>query len=108
MTCPLADAEGKTIVQVKAPVCLTIRMDEADAAEMTQEELCGLIDEAIDEIWQAVSVRACELHARRVMNSTPVEFCVTRYWDELPVDELEISSQDVGFFQKRGDEDEEE
>lgn len=100
----MKEKQGHTMVQVKAPICITILMSDSDASGMTQDELCGLVDEAIDEIAEIVGEWSGDLYARRCMNRTPVIFELSRSWDELPIDELEITLQDDGLFETRGDE----
>jgi hypothetical protein len=108
MAFPFEDADGKTVVQVKAPICLSIEMDLADGRHMTQDELCGLVDEIIDRIELKVGVTADDITARRCMMRTPIRFHIQRHWDELPVDELEMTSVECGCFELRGDEEDEE
>jgi hypothetical protein len=105
MTRLIKDVDGKTVVQVKAPVCITIQMDNGDADGMSQEELAGLVDEVMDQIEISVGARVAELNPRRWMNRIPIRFSVARSWDELPVDEMEIQSTEDGYFEDCGDED---
>jgi hypothetical protein len=100
----IKDETGKTVVQVKVPVCITMQVNECDASEMSQIELAGLVDEIIDQAEMSVGVRVAELSPRNWMNRIPLRFSVQRHWDELPVDEMEIMSSDGGFFERRGDE----
>jgi hypothetical protein len=97
------DADGKTIVQVKVPVCITIQIDELDANGMTHDELAGMVDEFIDEVqstWNATTngVLETNLHPRGRMDRVPVRCDIARHWDELPVEDCEIMSNDAGFF----------
>lgn len=108
MACPINEALGKTIVQVKVPVCISIQLDQADAEDMTQSELCGLVDSVINQYSSEKWVMESSLYPRRWMQSIPVKYAITQHWDELPIDELEITSLDAGLFEKRGDEDDEE
>lgn len=100
------DVDGSTIVQVKVPVSITIQMENGDAKGMTQEELAGLVDEIIDKIESKVGTVDAEVCPRRWMNRVPVRFAVARSWDELPVDEMDLSYTEDDFFQNRGDEEE--
>jgi hypothetical protein len=105
MTCLISDIDGKTIVQVKVPVCITIQMDEADAEGMSVEELAGLVDEFIDEVkstWTATTNGdlSADLHPRRWMNRVPVRCDIDRHWDELPAEDCEVMSNDKGFFEE--------
>ena len=107
MACPIKDVEGKSLVQIKVPVCVTIQMDENIASLLSQDELAGLVDEYIDKlaITESGSGRGeLWLHPRRWVNRLQVKCCVTRHWDELTIDELEITFQDKGCFELRGDE----
>lgn len=103
MTQMIRDIDGKTIVQVKIPVCITIQMDESDAEGMTHEELAGLVDEFIDEVqctWIATNgAMETNLHPRRRMDRVSLRCDIGRHWDELPVDDCEIMSNDAGFFE---------
>jgi hypothetical protein len=103
MACLIKDVDGKTIVQVKVPVCITIQMDEADAKDMTQDELAGLVDEVIDQVERQCGVLDVEFCPRRWMMRIPFRFSVARSWDELPIDEMEINYSEDGYFEKRGD-----
>lgn len=103
MATKIQDVDGKTIVQVKVPVCITMQMDEFDAEGMTHEELAGLVDEFIDEVqktWNATTngVLESNLHPRKWMNRIPVRCDIGRHWDELPTDDCEIMSNDAGYF----------
>ncbi len=100
------DVKGKTIVQVAVPVCITLQIDEEDAKDMSQDELCGLVDEVIDQLEELTQLRECDLSPRRWMNRIPTRFAVSRHLDELPVDELQITYNE-GFFERRGDEEDE-
>ncbi len=105
------DIDGKTIVQVKVPVCITIQMDESDAKDMTHDELAGIVDEFIDEVqstWKATTNGDLEanLHPRGWRGRVPVRCDIGRHWDELPIDDCEIQSNDTGFFEWHGDEEE--
>lgn len=104
MACLITDVDGKTIVQVKVPVCITIQMDESDAIDMTHSELAGMVDEFIDTVqekWVATTLGALEtdLHPRGRMDRVPVRCDITRHWDELPIEDCEIMSNDAGFFE---------
>lgn len=98
------DIDGKAIVQVKVPVCITIQMDDADAKDMTQDELAGLVDEIIDQIQRQCGVLSVEFEPRRWMMKIPLRFAVARAWDELPIDEMEVMYSEDDYFEKRGDE----
>lgn len=100
----IKDIDGKTIVQVKIPVCVTIQMDESDAQDMTHDELAGLADGFLDEVqstWNATTNGSLEtnLYPRGRMDRVPVRCDIERHWDELPVDDCEIMSNDAGFFE---------
>lgn len=106
MACPIKEVEGKSLVQITVPVCVTIQMDENIAVLLSQDELAGLVDEYIDALsTTVVGSGSIELwlHPRRWMNRLPVTCCVTRLWDELPIDELDITMKDGGCFELRGD-----
>ena len=99
----LKEVEGKTLVQVKVPVCITILMDDGDAEDMSKWELCGLIDEAIDEFAKGgtmVSFDGVWMSPRSRMQHIPVDIRLSRSWDELPVDECELTLVDAGLFEE--------
>ncbi len=102
-----SDAKEKTIVQIAVPVCITLQIDEDDAKDMSQNELCGLIDSVIDQIEAQVKLCESNLCPRRWMNRVPTKYTISRHWDELPVDELQITYNE-GFFERRGDEEDED
>jgi len=109
MSNQIEDINGRTIVVVEVTVCITIQMDEDDAREMTHDELAGLVDEFIDEVqstWAATTNGdlSAELRPRRWMMRIPVRCDIGRHWDELPVEECEIMSNDEGFFEGNDDE----
>ena len=97
------DVKGKTIVQVSVPVSIILQIDEEDAKDMSQDELCGLVDEVIDQLEDQTKLREYDLSPRRWMNRIPTKFAVSRHWDELPIDEMDINYNE-GFFERRGDE----
>lgn len=101
----MKEEHGKTIVQVKVPVCISIQLLEEDAKDMTQDELCGLVDEIIDCYEEELVM---DLYPRRWMKSVDVRFELSRHWDELPVDEMDINLVDDGLFEKTGFEEDEE
>jgi hypothetical protein len=104
MATPIKEEAGKTIVMVKVPVGITIQMSDEDAKEMSQMELAGLLDEIIDHIEMNVGARVAELAPGKWMNRIPLRFTVSRHWDELPIDDMEIGYSEGDFFQRRGDE----
>jgi hypothetical protein len=111
MACPIKQESGKTLVQITVPVCITISMDEDTGRMMSQDELAGLIDEYLDEITASPKGSGAEelwLHPRRWGQWVPVRCSLARYWDELPIDEMDITCVDDGCFGKRGDEEDEE
>jgi hypothetical protein len=104
MATPINEIAGKTIVMVNVPVGVTIQMNDEDAKEMSQMELAGLVDEIIDKIEVCVGVKDAELSPGNWMNRIPLRFTVSRHWDELPIDDMEIGYSEGDFFQRRGDE----
>ena len=104
----IEDVDGKTIVQVKVPVCITIQIDESDADGMTHEELAGIVDEFINEVqstWKATTNDDLQanLRPRRWMDRVPVRCDISRHWDELPTEDCEIMSNDEGYFEGGND-----
>lgn len=98
---------GKTIVQVKVPVCVNLQLLEEDAKRMTQDELCGLVDGVIDQYNRENNIMESRISPRGWKQAVTVRYEITRHWDDLPVDEMELMSVDVGLFEKTGLDDDE-
>ncbi len=103
----MREEDGKTIVQVKVPVCVNLQLLEEDAERMTQDELCGLVDGVIDQYNSENNIMESRLRPRGWMQAVTVRYEITRHWDDLPVDEMELMSVDEGLFEKTGLEDDE-
>ena len=101
----LKDVEGKTIVQVVAPACITIQMDETNAEKMTQNELATMVDQVFNRVEGYCGVMNAELCLSGWPMKIPVGFSIQGSWDKLPVDDMEIQFVEDGYFEDRGDDD---
>ena len=100
----LKDVDGKTIVQVAAPACITIQVDEAKAEKMTQNELARLVDQIFNHVELRCGVVDTELCLSGWPAKIPITYSIQGSWDNLPVDDMEIQYVDDGCFEERGDE----
>ena len=85
-------------VQVKVPVCLTLRLERGDAESMYKEELCRVVDavlqdvaKRVDRVWDASDRKLC------------VGYDIGPHWDLLPDDECELMVTETGLFPNEND-----
>jgi len=88
-------------IQVKVPVCVTLRLSKEDAESMYHDELCEVVDSVLDDMEQTMrtpgGLKAVdgETYAGRVIS---VLFKVAPHWDHLPVDDCELTLTYDGLF----------
>lgn len=97
-------------IQVKVPVCLTLRMERADAESMLKDELCDVVDCVLNDAQETLA-RVDDDHAgggvlrlaanTEAMRQVCVEWEFARHWDSLPDDECDITVTEDGLFPER-------
>ena len=77
-------------IQVKVPVCITLKMQMSEAEEMTKEQLCELVDVVLEDF------------SGRGHTYVPngIEARMAPHWDVLPPDECELTDTYEGLFEE--------
>lgn len=99
-------------VQVKVPVCLTLRLEREHAESMLKDELCDVVDCVLQDVKDTLAeietdhgvngafrLQACT----EALRDIPVEWEIAPHWDSLPDDECEITVTEDGLFPERSD-----
>jgi len=91
-------------IQVKVPVCVTLRLSKEDAESMYHDELCEVVDAVLEDMEQtmrtpgglkAVDGETCAGRAVSVLSK------IAPHWDHLPVDDCELTLTYDGLFPER-------
>ena len=91
-------------IQVKVPVCVTLRLSKEDAESMYHDELCEVVDAVLEDMEQTMrtpgGLKALdgETCGKRVVS---VLSKITPHWDHLPVDDCELTLTYDGLFPER-------
>jgi len=91
-------------IQVKVPVCITLRLSQEDAESMYHDELCEVVDSVLEDMRQSMrtpgELKAVdgETCAGRVIS---VLCKIAPHWDHLPVEECELTMTYDGLFPER-------
>ena len=85
-------------IQVKVPVCVTLRLSREDAESMYRDELCEIVNAVLEDMEQTTRTVDCKTCAGRVVS---VLSKITPHWDHLPVDDCEMTLTYDGLFPER-------
>lgn len=97
-------------VQVRVPVCVTLRMTREDAESMLKDELCDVVDCVLQDVKEILGevendsaaggvFRLCaQTEALRPVN---VEWEIAPHWDNLPDDECDLTYTEDGLYPAR-------
>lgn len=93
--------DSETIeIQVKVPVCLTMRLKRGDAESMLKEELCRAVDACLLD---ATTRLGAELQCMEKDREIFVEYQLAQHWNLLPDDECELTLSEDGLFPDEDD-----
>lgn len=91
-------------VQVKVPVCVTLRLSKEDAESMYYDELCEVVDAVLEDMektmrtpggFKLVDGKTCAGRDVSVLSK------LAPHWDRLPVDDCELTLTYDGLFPER-------
>ena len=91
-------------IQVKVPVCVTLRLSKEDAESMYHDELCEVVDAVLEDMEKTmrtpgglklVDGKTCAGREVNVLTK------LAPHWDHLPVDDCELTLTYDGLFPER-------
>ena len=95
-------------IQVKVPVCVTLRLDRDKAESMYLDQLCEIVDRVLSDVSARCSDKQFDSTVGGSMVCDPdsgatVEYDIDRNWDHLPEDDCELTMTEEGLFPSRAD-----
>jgi hypothetical protein len=89
-------------IQIKVPVCLTLRMSREAAEKLYHDDLCRIVDQVLETIAEKITSDS-KMTPAIIDDETDfvISYALAPHWDHLPEDDCELTSTEEGLFPTR-------